>query len=127
VKTGKAGGATVLTTASGMTLYTFAKDTTGKSNCTGSCAQIWPPAAGPVKAGPGVTGTLGTITRSGGGKQVTFNGHPLYTYVGDTAPGQAKGNGLNSSGGIWHSVTPSGAAVPAPSASGSKSGGGYGY
>ena len=71
-----------------------------------------------------VTGTLGTITRSNGTKQATWNGHPLYTYVADTAPGMAKGNGINSSGGVWHEITLAGKAAPAPTAS---SGGGYGY
>jgi predicted lipoprotein with Yx(FWY)xxD motif len=80
---------------------------------------------GPATAGPGVTGTLGTITRSDGSTQATYTGHPLYTYVSDAAPGQAKGNGLNVSGGVWHEVTVSGAAAPAPSAS--SAGGGNGY
>ena len=61
--------------------------------------------------------------RSDGLAQATYNGHPLYTYIADTAPGQAKGNGLNASGGIWHEVTASGAAAPSPSSGG----GGYGY
>jgi predicted lipoprotein with Yx(FWY)xxD motif len=66
------------------------------------------------------------ITRSDGSKQAAYDGHPLYTYVGDTAPGQAKGNGLNLSGGVWHEMTASGGAAPAPSASQSSSaGGGY--
>ncbi len=87
-----------------------------------------PPAKGPATSGPGVTGKLGTITRSDGTAQATYNGHPLYTYVGDTAPGQAKGNGLNASGGVWHEVTVSGTAAAAftPSSS-SGGGGGYGY
>ena len=59
-----------------------------------------------------MTGTLGTITRSNGTKQATWNGHPLYTYVGDTAPGMAKGNGLNLSGGVWHDIVLSGKADP---------------
>ena len=80
---------------------------------------------GPATAGPGVTGKLATIRRSDGATQATYNGHPLYTYTGDSAPGQAKGNGLNVSGGVWHEVTASGAAAPAPSQS--TSSGGYGY
>lgn len=121
LKTAKIGGATVLTNAKGFTVYWFAKDTSGKSNCAGSCAHYWPPVKGPVTAGSGVTGKLGTITRSDGSKQATWNGHPLYTYVGDTAPGQDKGNGLNLSGGLWYAVKVSGSA-PASSSSG---GGGY--
>jgi predicted lipoprotein with Yx(FWY)xxD motif len=126
VKTTTIGGATVLTNAQGMTLYWFAPDTSTTSNCNGTCAKYWPPVKGPVTAGSGVTGTLGTITRSDGSKQATYNGHPLYTYVADTAPGQAKGNGLNLSGGVWHEVTASGSA-PAPAQSSSGGGGGYGY
>ena len=64
----------------------------------------------------GVTGTFGTIKRSDGSIQATFDGHPLYTFVGDTAPGQNKGNGLNAAGGLWHEITTSGTAAPAPQA-----------
>ena len=124
LKTTKIGGAAVLTNAKGFTLYWFAPDTSTKSKCYGSCATYWPPVKGPATAGPGVTGKLGTITRSGGSVQATYNGHPLYTYIADSAPGQAKGNGLNLSGGVWHEVTVSGAAAPAASSSPS---GGTGY
>jgi predicted lipoprotein with Yx(FWY)xxD motif len=120
------GGAEVLTNSAGHTLYWFAPDTSTTSKCTGSCATYWPPVTGPATAGSGVTGTVGVITRSDGTKQATYDGHPLYTYVGDTAPGQNKGNGLNLSGGLWHEVTVSGAA-PASSPSSSSSAGGYGY
>jgi predicted lipoprotein with Yx(FWY)xxD motif len=98
------GGTKVLTDARGHTLYSFAPDTAGKSACYGTCAQYWPPVAGPDRAGNGVTGTLGTITRTGGARQETYDGHPLYTYVGDSGPGQANGNNLNINGGLWHEV-----------------------
>ena len=124
LKTATVSGAAVVTNAGGFTLYWFAPDTATKSNCNGSCAQIWPPVKGPATAGTGVTGTLGTITRADGSTQATYNGHPLYTYTADTAPGQANGNGINASGGVWHEVTVSGAAAPASSPS---SGGGGGY
>lgn len=127
VKTAKVGGNTVLTNAKGFTLYWFAPDTMTKSKCNGACAKYWPPVKGPVTES-GIKGKFGTITRSDGSTQATYNGHPLYTYVGDTAPGQAKGNGLNLSGGLWHEVTVSGGAAPVPaSSSSSSSGGGYGY
>ena len=121
------GGVTVLTNAKGFTLYSFAPDTATKSNCNAGCVQYWPPVKGPATAGSGVTGTLTTIKRSDGSMQAAYDGHPLYTYVGDTAPGQAKGNGLNLSGGVWHQVTASGGAAPAQSSSSGSSGGGSGY
>jgi predicted lipoprotein with Yx(FWY)xxD motif len=124
LKTATIGGATVLTNAKGFTLYSFVPDTATKSNCNGACATYWPPVKGPATAGPGVTGTLTTITRSDGSMQAAYDGHPLYTYVADTAPGQAKGNGLNLSGGVWHEVTASGGA-PAQSSSSGSGGGGY--
>ena len=121
------GGVAVVTNAKGFTLYWFVPDTSTKSNCNGSCATYWPPVKGPATAGAGVTGKLATITRSDGSMQATYDGHPLYTYVGDKAPGQAKGNGLNLSGGVWHEVTVSGAAAPASNGSASAGGGGSGY
>ena len=124
LKTTTIGGATVLTSSKGFTLYSFAPDTSTKSNCSGTCAQNWPPVHGPVTAS-GVTGTFGTITRSDGSVQATFDGHPLYTFVGDTAPGQAKGNGLNAAGGLWHEITTSGSAAPVSTSS--PGGGGNGY
>src|SRR5690242_9837270 len=124
LKTATIGGVTVLTNAKGFTLYSFAPDTPTTSKCNGSCATYWPPVKGPATAGAGVTGKLATIKRSDGSVQATYNGHPLYTYVADTAPGQAKGNGLNLSGGVWHEVTASGSAAPAATTSAS-SGGGY--
>jgi predicted lipoprotein with Yx(FWY)xxD motif len=127
LKTTTIGGVTVLTNAQGFTLYWFVPDTSTTSNCNGSCATFWPPVKGPATAGPGVTGTLGTITRADGSTQATYDGHPLYTYKGDTAPGQASGNNLNLSGGVWHEVTASGAAAQAPSTSTSSGSGGYGY
>jgi predicted lipoprotein with Yx(FWY)xxD motif len=126
-------GQQVVTNSAGLTLYWFAPDTSTTSKCTGSCATYWPPVKGPATAMSGVTGKLGTITRSDGTTQATYDGHPLYTYAADTAPGQAKGNGLNASGGLWYEMTVSGAKPAAgagagPSASTKAStGGGYGY
>jgi predicted lipoprotein with Yx(FWY)xxD motif len=98
------GGTTVLTNAKGFTLYSFAPDTPTTSKCYGSCAAYWPPVTGTTAAGQGLPGRIGTITRTGGSHQLTYNGHPLYTYIGDTAPGQARGNNLNLNGGLWHEV-----------------------
>ena len=98
------GGVNLLTDAQGLTLYWFAPDTSTKSACYGSCAAYWPPVTGTPSAGSGVTGTLGTITRTDGTKQATYDGHPLYTYVGDSAPGTASGNNINLNGGLWHDV-----------------------
>jgi predicted lipoprotein with Yx(FWY)xxD motif len=111
LKTAKIGGATVVTNAKGFTLYWFVPDTATTSKCNGSCATFWPPVKGPATAGAGVTGKLATITRADGSVQATYNGHPLYTYAGDHAPGQATGNGLNVNGGVWHQVTVSVAAA----------------
>jgi len=128
LKAAKIGGAMVLTNAKGFTLYWFVPDTSTTSKCNGSCATFWPPVKGPASAGTGVKGTLGTITRSDGSVQATFDGHPLYTFSGDSAPGQATGNGVNASGGVWHEVTVSGTApAPNPSSTKSSSSGGYGY
>jgi predicted lipoprotein with Yx(FWY)xxD motif len=128
-------GTAVVTNSAGKTLYWFVPDTSTTSKCTGSCSTYWPPVTGPVTAGSGVTGTLSTITRPDGTTQATYDGHPLYTYVGDSAAGQAKGNGLNISGGVWYEMTVSGATPAAAtsntgggsSPSPSSGGGGYGY
>jgi predicted lipoprotein with Yx(FWY)xxD motif len=98
------GGMEVLTNASGLTLYSFAPDTPSRSACYGSCAAYWPPVPGNVSAGPGVTGAIGSIKRTGGSTQATYDGHPLYTYIGDSAPGQDSGNNLNLNGGLWRDV-----------------------
>ena len=117
------GSQQVVVDSSGMTLYWFAIDTPTKSNCSGQCATFWPPVKGPLTAGSGVTGTLGTITRSDGTTQATYDGHPLYTFVGDKSPGQNTGNGKNLSGGLWWEMTVSGS-TPSASA-GAGGGGGY--
>jgi predicted lipoprotein with Yx(FWY)xxD motif len=104
LKTTTIGGTTVLTNANGFTLYSFAPDTPASSKCYGSCAAYWPPVTGTPAAGQGLPGTVTTITRTDGTHQLTYNGHPLYTYIGDTAPGQATGNNLNLNGGLWHEV-----------------------
>lgn len=104
LKTVRIGGITVLTNAKGLTLYWFAPDTPTISRCTASCAAYWPPVVGNPQAGPGVTGKLGTLTRPGRVRQATYDGHPLYTYIGDSSPGQAHGNNLDLNGGLWYEV-----------------------
>jgi len=123
---------TVLTNAQGMTLYWFAIDTPTKSNCTGTCLQYWKPVSGTAKAASGVTlsEAFGSIKGSNGATQATYDGHPLYTYVGDSGPGMTSGNAKNLSGGLWWAMTPTGtkpAGGSAPSPTSSSSGGGYGY
>jgi predicted lipoprotein with Yx(FWY)xxD motif len=112
LKTTRIGSVDVLTNAAGLTLYWFAPDTSTGSKCFGSCATYWPPVPGSAAAGPGVTGKLGTIKRPGGGLQATYNGHPLYTYIGDSAPGQANGNDLDLNGGFWYDIRVSVTAHP---------------
>jgi predicted lipoprotein with Yx(FWY)xxD motif len=104
LKTTTIGGTTVLTSAKGFTLYSFAPDTAATSKCYGTCAAYWPPVTGTAAASPGVPGRVGTIRRTDGTEQLTYNGRPLYTYIGDSAPGQARGNNLNLNGGLWHEV-----------------------
>lgn len=99
---------TVLTDSQGKTLYFFDPDTTTQATCTssGGCAQTWPAfvtSSGAPAVPSGVSGSFSVIN-SGNGVQVTFNGHPLYTYSGDSGPGQANGDGLF---GKWHVATPS--------------------
>jgi predicted lipoprotein with Yx(FWY)xxD motif len=108
LKTARIGGVSVVTNARGYTLYWFAPDTPAKSVCNGTCAAYWPPVIGRPTAGPGVTGKLGTIKRSDGSMEATYDGHPLYTYIGDSAPGQASGNNINLNGGYWYEMTASG-------------------
>jgi predicted lipoprotein with Yx(FWY)xxD motif len=106
----RTGGVTLLASTQGFTVYWFTRDTATISACTGSCAVRWPPVAGPAAAGPGLSGQLGTISRPDGTIQATYDGHPLYTATADTAPGQARGNDLDASGGTWHEII-----VPGPS------------
>ena len=94
-------GMKVLANGKGFALYSFAPDTPTASKCYGTCAAYWPPVIGSSAAGSGLPGKTGTIKRTDGSLQLTYNGHPLYTYVGDSGPGQASGNHLNLNGGLW--------------------------
>jgi predicted lipoprotein with Yx(FWY)xxD motif len=129
------GKGTVLVDAQGRTLYWFRKDTATTSNCNGSCASAWPPVIGKLAAAAGTSlpHTFGTIKRANGETQATYDGHPLYTYVGDSEAGQANGNNLNASGGLWWAMTISGAklhhiaaaAASSTSSSSTSNGGGW--
>jgi predicted lipoprotein with Yx(FWY)xxD motif len=94
----------VLTNAQGFTVYWFAKDSSTASACAGACAAAWPPVLGVPRAESGVKlgGALGEIKRSNGTMQATFDGHPLYLFAGDQAPGQANGNGVDGFGALWY-------------------------
>jgi predicted lipoprotein with Yx(FWY)xxD motif len=104
----------VLANGSGRILYLFEKDRGPKSTCFGACAAAWPPltTTGRPKAGPGVSASkLGTTRRGHGVKQVTYNGHPLYTFVGDRGPRQTNGEGLKAFGAEWYAVSAAGKKV----------------
>jgi predicted lipoprotein with Yx(FWY)xxD motif len=116
ITTATASGMTFLTDASGRAVYLWVKDTGDASQCSGACAGAWPPvtATGSVTAGgSAVASDLGTITRSDGTKQVTYDGHPLYYFSGDSGAGQATGQGSDSFGAKWWLVSPAGGDVTA--------------
>jgi predicted lipoprotein with Yx(FWY)xxD motif len=112
----------ILVNSQGLTLYLFQADSGTTSTCFGACATAWPPlrATGQPTAGSGVTASLlGTTPRSDGNPQVTYNGHPLYLYVGDKKAGDTTGQGVTAFGGGWFALSPTGAQVTsAPSSSG---------
>jgi predicted lipoprotein with Yx(FWY)xxD motif len=117
---------TILVNDKGRTVYDFAADKGTTSTCTGSCASVWLPvsAPSPVPASlPGVTGSIGTTARPDGTHQLTVAGHPVYTFSGDSAPGQTNGQGVVLNGGLWTVVSPAGA--PLPSAGPANSGPSY--
>jgi predicted lipoprotein with Yx(FWY)xxD motif len=104
----------ILDDAHGRTLYLFRKDPRGRSACTGACATAWPPlrANGKPIAGRSASASLlGTTPRHDGAPQITYNGHPLYTYTGDQKPGETNGQGLTAFGGGWFALSPSGNSV----------------
>jgi predicted lipoprotein with Yx(FWY)xxD motif len=128
VRVANSGLGSILVDSAGRTLYLFKADVGDKSACSGACATAWPPlvVTGKATAGGGLTASkLGTITRSDGTQQVTYNGHPLYTFVNDTKPGETTGQGVTAFGAAWFALTPSGNQAATP-ASSSGSGGGSG-
>jgi predicted lipoprotein with Yx(FWY)xxD motif len=139
----QAGSAGTFLTDGGRAVYLWAKDGMNMSACTGACASAWPPvpATGTLTATGGAQASdLGTITRSDGTKQVTYDGHALYFFAGDSAAGQTNGQGSDSFGAKWWLVAPSGAKItasdtataaaapaPAPSATSGTSNAGGGW
>lgn len=114
---------TVLDTAQGLTLYHNTAEAGGRIVCTGSCAKVWPPvlvSGVPPQGSPVIKGAFGSMKRPDGTTQLTFDGMPLYTFSGDSSPGQANGQGLQ---GVWFAVTASGAKTSGSNAGGSASGG----
>ena len=128
VRTGDTEYGDVLVDADGMTLYVFAADSPGTSNCTASCLQYWPAAeaSGTVRHASDVTAKLSTITRDDGTTQLTVNGWPAYTYAADSGPGEATGQGSNLSGGLWWVISPSGSKITTTDDEDAGTGGGYG-
>jgi predicted lipoprotein with Yx(FWY)xxD motif len=117
---------TVLVNNRGFTLYTFARDQRKRVTCTGSCASFWPPlklmgVQKPTAGGAAQTSKLASDKDPAGGNVVTYAGWPLYTYTADTAPGEAKGQGLNLNGGVWHVISPASMVIMSKPDSGSGS------
>lgn len=144
VKTRSSALGTHLVDGQGRTLYRFLKDKGRRSQCSGACAQNWPPqtsAGRPHAAGRAKASMLSTVRRAGGARQVDYAGHPLYRFSLDSSPGMTSGQGLEAFGGRWYIVAPSGRAITGGSSSGTgygsapspapaptpSSGGGYGY
>lgn len=130
-------GGTILVDSHGMTLYRLTGEEAGKFICNGSCLKAWHPLIASASASPsGTVGSLGTVTRADGTVQVAFKGQPLYTFVKDTSPGQATGQGIKDVG-TWTAVlataqkasppagSPTTTTKPAPSSSGSGGRSGY--
>ena len=132
VSTASGPAGTYLTDGSGKALYLWVADTMDKSTCAGPCATAWPPlttTGSTAATGGAKAADLGTTSRSDGSKQVTYDGHPLYYFAGDSAAGQTTGQGSDGFGALWWLVTPAGNAITGSGASTSaagKPGGGYG-
>jgi predicted lipoprotein with Yx(FWY)xxD motif len=121
---------TILVDAQGRTLYLWKADTGTSSTCTGACASAWPPLltkGAPKTTGSAMAGKVGTTKRADGTTQVTYAGHPLYTFAEDTAAGQTTGQGSDGFGALWYVVAPAGTAITSSGGSSSGSGGSSGY
>ena len=120
----------ILVDSQGRTLYLFEKDMGTQSECTGDCADNWPPlrATGKPTVGAGADASLvGTTPRSDGAAQVTYNGHPIYLFAGDQQPGDTNGQGLSALGASWFVLSPAGDEITGSASSSGSSGGGLGY
>jgi predicted lipoprotein with Yx(FWY)xxD motif len=134
VAVANAGLGRILVNGHGRTLYLFEKDKHGKSTCSGQCAAFWPPlitSAKPVATAGAKTSLLGTTRRADGRLQVTYNHHPLYTFVKDASKGETNGEAVNAFGAKWYAISAAGAKVEKSDATGMSGGdptsGGYGY
>jgi predicted lipoprotein with Yx(FWY)xxD motif len=129
VSTAKTSLGRIIVTSNGRTLYQFGKDRNGKSACSGQCASFWPPLithGKPTVAGGAKASLIGMTKRADGRMQVTYNHHPLYTFVKDTKAGQTNGEGVSAFGAVWNAMSPAGAKIVKPSAPPSTGGGGGG-
>ena len=129
VSTAKTSLGRIIVKSNGHTLYLLGKDRNGKSTCSGQCASFWPPliTSGKPRVTNGARAALiGTTRRTDGRLQVTYNHHPLYTFVKDTKAGQTNGEGVSAFGGIWDAVSPAGTKIVKPTAPSQGGGGGYG-
>ena len=129
VSTAKTSLGRIIVKSNGRTLYLFGKDRNGQSACAGQCATFWPPLITSEK--PRVTSgaraaLVGTTRRADGRLQVTYNHHPLYTFVRDTKAGQTNGEGVSAFGAVWDAVSPDGAKIVKPNAPSQGGGGAYG-
>lgn len=130
VSTAKGPAGSYLVGPNGHALYLWMGDSAGKSNCSAACASAWPPLTtkGAPTAGSGVTaGDLGTIKGSGGAEQVTYKGHPLYYFSGDSSAGQTSGQGSSAFGAKWWLVSSAGSAITSAGSSSSSSSAAGGY
>ncbi len=133
VKTASGSHGTYLVSSSGRALYLWMGDKNGKSDCSGACADAWPPlvvTGAPTASSSATAADLATITRADGSKQVTYKGHPLYFFAGDPGSGTTTGDGSDGFGAKWWLVSPAGVAITSSSggsssSSSSSSGGGY--
>ncbi len=110
----------ILASSSGYVYYMFEPDTSQKSACYGACAKVWPPVTVAGSASPPVSGgvkksLIGAITRTDGSKQITYNGHPLYTFTADSGPNLTNGEGIDHFGGYWYVLNVAGNPVTSPS------------